>query len=267
MLSSSEILELEKKVFRYRIKKHLRYGVIIILFLTILGISLSFYYIKKEPFLNIQENIIAPKQPSSHIEELPLSPLLQTPPENSKNILEETLFLQSPNPLTEKTSRKKELTLPVEEDISTKITPSNIASQETTFYRNIDEGIDTSVLAPPLLEDIKQKGMIKIESQEINSIHYLKEKFEKTNNIIFALMLAEEYYLSKDYIQSNKWALIANQLDADNEKSWLWFAKSKVKLGQKEDAIVALKAYIKNNKSKAAQTLLNQIHLGEIHEQ
>ena len=159
-----------------------------------------------------------------------------------------------------------DLPLPIEEEILTKTTPSNIASQETTFYRNTDESIDTSVLAPPLLEDIKQKGMVKIESQEINSIHYLKEKFEKTNNIIFALMLAEEYYLSKDYVQSNKWALIANQLDADNEKSWLWFAKSKVKLGQKEDAIVALKAYIKNNKSKAAQTLLNQIHLGEMNE-
>ena len=262
MLSSSEILELEKKVFRYRIKKHLRYGVVIILLLTILGISLSFYFIKKEPFLSVEENIVAPKQPSSHIEELPPSPLLQAPPENSKNILEETLFLKSPNPLTEKISLKKELPLPSEEDILPKTT-----HQETTFYRKIDEGIDTSVLAPPLLEDIKQRGMVKIESQEINSIHYLKEKFEKTNNIIFALMLAEEYYFSKDYTQSNKWALIANQLDADNEKSWLWFAKSKVKLGQKEDAIVALKAYIKNNKSKAAQTLLNQIYLGETNEQ
>ena len=266
MLSSSEILELEKKVFRYRIKKHLRYSVVIILLLTIIGIFLSFYFIKKEPFLSVEENIIMPKQPSSHIEELPPPPV-QTTPQSSKDIFEENLFLKSPNVLTEKISRTKELTLPVEEDISTKTTPSNITSQETTFYRTIDEGIDTSVLAPPLLEDIKQKGMIKIESQEINSIHYLKEKFEKTNNIIFALMLAEEYYLSKDYIQSNKWALIANQLDADNEKSWLWFAKSKVKLGQKEDAIVALKAYIKNNKSKAAQTLLNQIHLGETNEQ
>ncbi len=145
-------------------------------------------------------------------------------------------------------------------------TPPNTLSKDKVLYRSTDETIDTSILAPPPAEDIKPKGVIKIESQEMNSIHYLKDKFEKTNNIIFALMLAEEYYLAQDYTQSNKWALIANQLDADNEKSWLWFAKSKVKLGQKEDAIVALKAYIKNNKSKTAQTLLNQIYLGEIHE-
>lgn len=265
MLSPSEIAELEKKVFRYRIKKHLRYGVFILFLLGILLISLSFYFIKKEPYVSIQEEIIIPKQASSHVQE-PLLPLAQATQESSKDVFEETLLLKSPNVLAEKAPLKKELPLPSEEDILTKPTPSNIASQETTFYRNTDESIDTSVLAPPLLEDIKQKGMVKIESQEINSIHYLKEKFEKTNNIIFALMLAEEYYLSKDYVQSNKWALIANQLDADNEKSWLWFAKSKVKLGQKEDAIVALKAYIKNNKSKAAQTLLNQIHLGEMNE-
>jgi predicted nucleotidyltransferase len=79
-------------------------------------------------------------------------------------------------------------------------------------------------------------------------------------------MLAEEYYTNKNYSESNKWALIANHIDADNEKSWLWFAKSKVKLGQKEDAIVALKAFLKNNKSQAAQTLLNKINLGELNE-
>ncbi len=266
MLNASEIAELEKKVFHYRMKKYLRYGIVILLLLSLFGISFSFYLIKQEPLLSVQDDSMVPKQQSSHIQEPPLLPV-QMNPSSAQGFFEETLLLKSPNILAEKMPLKKELPLPIEEEILTKTTPSNIASQETTFYRNTDESIDTSVLAPPLLEDIKQKGMVKIESQEINSVHYLKEKFEKTNNIIFALMLAEEYYLSKDYVQSNKWALIANQLDADNEKSWLWFAKSKVKLGQKEDAIVALKAYIKNNKSKAAQTLLNQIHLGEIHEQ
>jgi hypothetical protein len=59
---------------------------------------------------------------------------------------------------------------------------------------------------------------------------------------------------------------MANQSDPENEKSWIWFAKSKVKLGEKEDAITALKAYLKHNKSRAAQTLLNQINLGELNE-
>jgi len=77
-------------------------------------------------------------------------------------------------------------------------------------------------------------------------------------------MLAEEYYLNKNYNESNKWALIANNIDAGNEKSWLWFAKSKYKLGHKDDAILALKAYLKNNKSSAVESLLNQITVGEM---
>ena len=97
----------------------------------------------------------------------------------------------------------------------------------------------------------------------MNSIEYLKEKYEKTHSIVYALMLSEEYYLTKNYQESNKWAIISNNLDAENEKSWILFAKTKVKLGRKDDAITALRAYVKNNKSQAAQALLNQLIIGE----
>ena len=56
---------------------------------------------------------------------------------------------------------------------------------------------------------------------------------------------------------------IANNIDTENEKSWILFAKSKVKLGQKNDAILALKTYLKSNKSQSIQSLLNQIMVGE----
>ena len=136
-------------------------------------------------------------------------------------------------------------------------------NDEESFYRTKEDKIDTLLLPPPLLEDQKPKGIIKIETQEVNSIKYLKERFEKSHNIIYALMLAEEYYLSKNYQDSNKWSIIANTIDADNEKSWILFAKSKLKLGHKQDAISALEAYLKNNKSKVVQNLLTQIMSGE----
>lgn len=265
MINASEIAELEKKVFYYRLKKRLRYVIAFILLISLLGIIFFFYVTKEHSTFSAiaQKHEVTPAQPIIlPKQELPKSSV----PEDSKGLSEETLLLKSPHIVTEKTSSAKEYPLPIEEEIPSKVTPPNTLSQDKVLYRSTDETLDTSILAPPLTEDIKPKGVIKIESQEMNSVHYLKDKFEKTNNIIFALMLAEEYYLAQDYKESNKWALIANQLDADNEKSWLWFAKSKVKLGQKEDAIVALKAYIKNNKSKTAQTLLNQIYLGEIHE-
>lgn len=280
MLSASEIQDLEKKVFNYRMKKNTKFFVNVSLGLIFIGAIVGYFsypetvqslfsHTSKKPLeinanasiATISNNIIAVTK-EVNATEMPI-PFVE-------EIKEETLILRSPMVITENSKNiqrndlKKELPFPKEENHTTQKAPSSF--EEITFYRNAEEKIDTSVLAPPLLEEIKPKGIIKIETQEVNSIKYLKEKFEKTNNIIFALMLAEEYYLTKDYIQSNKWALIANHMDADNEKSWLWFAKSKVKLGQQEDAIVALKAYLKNSKSKAAQTLLNQIHLGELND-
>lgn len=187
---------------------------------------------------------------------------------------DQTLYLQLP--AIGKNVERKEAYLPEpvekkksfgiqEDDLDNKVITRKMPSiEDETFYRSKEEKIDTALLPPPLLEDPKPKGVIKIETHEVNSIQYLKEKFEKTHNITFALMLAEEYYLAKNYAESNKWALIANNMDSENEKSWLWFAKSKIKLGHKDDAAVALKAYLKNNKSQAAQSLLNQITMGEI---
>lgn len=293
MLSASEINELEKKVFRYRLKQTIRKSLLVfgICFIFVcVGIiyhEMTKLEVKSESVEQNSTNIaISTGTPSKKEELIPTPPLVITPSSQVENnetphvasiiIHDEPIMLKSPNVNIGKDNRKSnDLPPPKQEEIkhfssnkdfSEEPIRKNLMKPEETFYRNTEEKIDTTVLAPPLLEDSKPKGVIKIETHEVNSIQYLKEKFEKTNNIIFALMLAEEFYSNKNYVESSKWALIANQLDPDSEKSWLWFAKAKLKLGQKEDAIVALKAYLKTNKSKAAQTLLNQISLGEINE-
>jgi len=302
MLSASEIADLEKKVYAYRLKAQLRYVSFIVLFM-ILASSGIFFYTYSNKITIFKSNVAATSSeknttdalstvwPIDKNTSLALSqmasqakeetspeapPLIQTPLVPKA---EPTLMLKSPNVHTGNEVKKSFFsaetpnTYTIKKEFSQKEvmdSPSEVlappSSKENLFYRSTEENIDTTVLAPPNLEEIKPKGMIKIESKEVNSIEYLKDKFEKTSNIIFALMLAEEYYTNKNYSESNKWALIANHIDADNEKSWLWFAKSKVKLGQKEDAIVALKAFLKTNKSQAAQTLLNKINVGELNE-
>jgi len=290
MLSASQIAELEKKVFAYRLRFVLRYVLFIFLLLLFSLISfLAYTYMNKTGafFSKIVDNNSTVVFPQNELKEvnnslsLPLSPTIAL--EEKQGIsapLEEnqTLILRSPSVNTGNETKKSispiqpPRTESIKQDFSQKessqessvLLPPRL--KEEPVHRTTDESLDTDVLAPPRLEEIKPKGFIKIESKEVNSIEYLKDKFEKTSNIIFALMLAEEYYANKNYTESNKWALIANHIDAENEKSWLWFAKSKVKLGQKEDAIVALKAFLKKNKSQAAQTLLNKISLGEFNE-
>lgn len=295
MLSASEINELEKIFFKYRLKRTIRKSALfIVIGLILVGVAIVYNEMTKfETSAVVTQTIleektttsaILPSVPQQKEEQIAtqkddtvkdMSPTTNTIP--SQVGKDEPLMLKSPSVNIGKENRKNNnyLLPPKQEEIknfstnkdfSDEPVKKNTSKQEETFYRTPEDKIDTAILAPPPLEEIKPKGVIKIETHEVNSIQYLKEKFEKTNNIIFALMLAEEFYSTKNYTESSKWALIANQLDPDSEKSWIWFAKSKLKLGQKEDAIVALKAYLKTNKSKAAQTLLNQISLGEINE-
>jgi hypothetical protein len=286
MLSTPEVVELERKLLIYRLKKRMYYGAFVVIACCIGG---GLYYVFPRASLLFNQYFADSVDSTKNTDLQTPASLVNTTTMSDSNVTsvvmpslkeanatikpQEALLLQLPT-ITASAETSKKSYMPPPEDFDTGIKEEAVSnrvatrkpspSTENNFYRSKEEQIDTALLPPPLPDEEKPKGFIKIESHEINSITYLKEKFDSTHNIVFALMLAEEYYLNKNYNESNKWALIANNLDADNEKSWLWFAKSKVKLGHKEDAILALKTYIKNSKSQAAQSLLNQITLGEM---
>lgn len=109
-----------------------------------------------------------------------------------------------------------------------------------------------------------QKPRIDIQTSDIGGFSNLKEKFYQSNNIIFALMIAEEHYNNKDYKNSNKWALIANNIDSKNERSWIIFAKSMAKNGKPKKAIRALNAYLKTNPNASKiSALIRKIKHGD----
>ena len=93
------------------------------------------------------------------------------------------------------------------------------------------------------------KKKIFISSQSVGSLSLIKKKFYATHNISFSLLLAEKFYGQKAYKKALKWALISNEIDGNNERSWLLFAKSKAKLGKKQDALNALEVYFKSHPS------------------
>ena len=72
-------------------------------------------------------------------------------------------------------------------------------------------------------------------------------------------MISEKFLEQKKYKKALKWALISNEIDDKNENSWILFAKSKMKMGKKQDAINALNAYLKNNHSTNVKNLLDDI--------
>jgi len=103
-----------------------------------------------------------------------------------------------------------------------------------------------------------------ISSKKLNRIDYYKEKYFDSGKIIYANLIAQIFYDKAKYKESLKWAIIANDIDSSNEESWILFAKDKVKIGQKQDAINALEAYLKFNKSKKLSLLLSNIKNGVI---
>lgn len=113
----------------------------------------------------------------------------------------------------------------------------------------------------PMTDEISDNSL-KLEIQTTNSeisIKDLEVKFKKTKSDDIATLIAQRYYLSKDYQNSQKWALVANEINSDNQDSWEIFAKSKYKLGHKQDALKALKFYNEQARSQEIEMLIQDI--------
>lgn len=119
--------------------------------------------------------------------------------------------------------------------------------------QNINEIVSTKM---------DSKIIIKKSSNK-NFINSLIKKFESGKDPKIAIFLSKHYYKEKQYRNSLKWAINANEIDSNNEDSWILFAKSSVKLGKKEDAIKALKIYLSNHVSFKAKVLLDKIETGD----
>ena len=287
MLSANDIAELEKKYSKYIFKKRVKLFFILILILSVILFTL--YYLLYGA--NNQKNILdTNKTAKSIIKKIKpidsnLTKIEKTttikkennatkPEKNISNMTEEIIKLDAN--ISNDNNIEKKLVFHIEPQnkivSNTKTTKTlrlnryflskkskAIKQKNINAVKNINKN-DTMLKE----KDIKPK--IHIEMRDIDSIQYLKEKFQRTHDLVFALMLCENYYSQKNYRKSLKWSIIANDIDSKNEKSWMWFAKSKYRLNKKEDAIKALKAFLKSNESKNIRLLLKDIINGELND-
>lgn len=295
MHNAEEIIELEKKWLKYKIKQKIKLLSLFLLLIIIFSYPIYKFYIKNENNSKVS------------IKTIPLTKNL----EHNKTIVKPIVKEYAPITIVENNNTKILTKNSVKSVISTQlihIAEKNIDSNESnitkiaildnkkeiqkSYYfklQPVDQGNElfssssTLIFNSPYTDSIKpikkvptppiesvestektnENTSISIDMKEIDTIAYLKQKYYSTSSIVFALMLCEEYYDNKNYEESLKWALTANDIDSENTKTWFWFAKSKVKLNQKDDAIKALKAYLSNNRSKRLSTLLNKIELGD----
>ncbi|WP_373031336.1 tol-pal system YbgF family protein [Sulfurovum sp.] len=115
----------------------------------------------------------------------------------------------------------------------------------------------------PVQEDLhtgsKKMHLEIIESTSVTAYKDVEKRFLESHDIDDALFLARSYYTKGDYEKAEYWALEINKLDEDIEDGLLIFVKSKVKMGNENEAISILKNYVKKSDSLEAKKLLYQI--------
>lgn len=96
-----------------------------------------------------------------------------------------------------------------------------------------------------------------VESSSVSAYKDVERRFYQSHDTDDSLFLAKSYFRKGHYSKSEFWALQTNKVNSNIEESWIIFAKSKVKLGRRNEAIRILTNYVKRSHSSAANNLLN----------
>lgn len=267
MLDSTDFIELEKKYNLYKRKKNAKiyifasmlFATLVVITISIitLNISNSKEKIAKNDIEQIKEVSQAkPKQKENKtkpiskktetIKQNPVKPK-QNIPENS-NIQIGELNL-SP--------------IAIKKTIKPKIKPKK-EQKEQIIPPPTEEKIVLNEQNTSIINEPKKENKIQISTTDINTIDQLKQKCNYTNDSNYCSKVAEKLYEEKDYKEAIKYALKANSNNSENEKSWIIFAKSKAKLGHKNDAIKILQTYLSSTPSKNAELILEKIKRGNL---
>jgi hypothetical protein len=113
-------------------------------------------------------------------------------------------------------------------------------------------------------EYARQKIKINLEqTTDINSITDVMRRFYESKDPNDSLFLAINYYEQNDYSKAFYWAIETNKITEDLEDSWIIMAKSKAKMGDKNEAMRILRAYAAKKDSKKALSLMEQIETNQ----
>ena len=112
-------------------------------------------------------------------------------------------------------------------------------------------------------EDVLVPNQSKQDIQLREQIAEIEERFKSYQDPKDSLKLAKIYYKKGDYKKAESWAVSTNNIDGDIEESWLIFAKSRAKQGDRKDAIKVLQSYYDETNSAKAKDLLVKIRFGK----
>ena len=293
MLETYEVLELERRwraydkkrrEFKFSDKKNYIYAISAVLAISVSISSLTFYLLKDSLLnSNISSTTISNDIKESNKNDIKHSENIE--PEQKIDPSNNTLLNSDNFGGTENISNTQNNSIANEDTLDNanteiqqhgwvNLTDMPQDSQPVNMHKNIggkqvavkiptEEIINFDSEKPKVAKNMGSlqnlnKFQIQSSDSEI-SVDELTAKFDKSNSSDIAVLIARRYYDIKDYKNSEKWALIANELDSNNEESWIIFAKSKYNLKQKDDAISVLKIYNDKANSSSVEDLMRQI--------
>jgi len=124
----------------------------------------------------------------------------------------------------------------------------------------LEEESSKEILKENVIDKPKKKMHLNIiESSSLDAYKDVEERFFKSRDVDDSLFLAKSYYRKGLYKKSEYWALQTNKINSTIDDSWIIFAQSKIKLGQKNEAMSILQNYIKRTGSERAKNILLKI--------
>jgi len=264
-----KINELEKKWYYYKFKKFLVSAVGLSTMVLLILLAYYFYITQNNDSIDKKtmymtnvlgvSKVVEPKieeinttivlaktLPSKKIEEVALEPVIPV-----IDMVKEEAIKYAVKPKV-----KRSNSLPVNQSNLVKAKPNSyLTARELSQISKVDT---TQVSQPHVTKKMK------FQTTSVNYIETMQKKFSKSKNARDAILIAKAFYKKSNYSKSEEWALSANKLDKNLDESWLLFAKSKAKLGKKQEAINILASYYKKSESAKAKVLIGQIKTGKI---
>lgn len=265
--------DLENRWLKYKIKSYIPHFIIAlssIVIIVIVSIFMTFDEETKTPtVVEKKDNLYTIQQVTTKIPEEPKEVLVRATNEvvvpqkvMSKNDLANNNNSLKLSPSLDFIQNMQHTSLPYYQDEST-VQEKKIVKKEPEqeIVEEIQDLVVEEATVVPEKEEVKK---VTINRRNVaDDIKHIINRFKKNNNPALSLFVAKKYYELGDYHKAYNYALITNQINRDIESSWIVFAKSLVKLNEKEMAIKTLKEYIENSHSSSAQILLDEITSGK----
>lgn len=267
MLDSADFIELEKKYNLYKRKKNAKiyifasmfFAVLVVVVISTITLNIS------NPKENIAENEIKQSKEVSQVKpkqkESQIKPISKKPETINQNLAKPKQNIPENSDI--QIGQLNLSPIAIKKTIKPKIKPKK-EKKEQIIPPPTEEKIVLNEQNTSMINEPEKENKIQISTTDINTIEQLKQKCNYTNDSNYCSKVAEKLYEEKDYKEAIKYALKANSNNSENEKSWIIFAKSKAKLGHKNDAIKILQTYLSSTPSKNAELILEKIKRGNL---